>query len=138
MGNLVKLAGLLLVGFARTGNVRDCLIRTTAAALCATLAAVLALAALGCAATALWIFALPALGPVGAPLVVAAVLSTLILVLAMAIWLIHRGGRRQASADTDPQLLLAGATRLFSEHRAAALLAAVVAGVVAGTRARKP
>jgi len=137
MGSLIELAAWLLIESGRAGSVRAATIRMTAAAVCAAFAAVLILAALGCAATALWIFTLPSLGPVGAPLVVAAALSTLTLSLAAAAWLIMRHSRRKLGA-TAPQLLLTEATRLFNEHKGAVLMAAVVAGMAAANRGRKP
>ena len=48
--------------------------RTTVTLCCGIAAAALAAAAVGCAVTALWIWCLPLLGPVGAPLAVAGVL----------------------------------------------------------------
>jgi len=137
MGSLIELAAWLLIESGRAGSVRAATIRMTAAAICAAFAAVLILAALGSAATALWIFTLPSLGPVGAPLVVAAALSTLTLSLATAAWLIMRHSRRKLGA-TAPQLLLTEATRLFNEHKGAVLMAAVVAGMAAADRGRKP
>ena len=138
MGSLIKLAAWVLIEFARTGRVRVAAVRMTAAALCTGLAVVLMLAALGCLVTALWMFVLPSLGPVGAPLVVAATLSAATLVLAVAVWLIIRHGRRKQGAATEPQLLLSGATRLFNEHKGAVLLAAIVAGMAAASGGRKP
>ena len=138
MGGLIKLAAWLLIESGRAGSARAAAIRMTAAALCAGLAAVLVLAALGSAATALWIFTLPSLGPVGAPLVVAAALSTATLSLATTAWLIMRHSRRRLGTATAPQLLVTEATRLFNEHKGAVLLAAVFAGMVAANSGRKP
>ncbi len=138
MRSLIKLAAWALIEAGRAGGVRAAAIRTTAAALCAGLAAVLMLAALGCVATALWIFTLPSLGPVGAPLVVAATLSTVTLILATTVWLVMRHGRRGLGAAAAPQLLLSEATRLFNEHKSAVLLAAVVAGIAAAQGGRRP
>ncbi len=138
MGSLIKLAAWLLIESGRAGSVRAATIRMTTAALCAGLAAVLMPAALGCVATALWIFTLPSLGPVGAPLVVAATLSTVVLILATAAWLIMRHSWRRRDAATAPQLLLSEATRLFNEHKGAVLLAAIVAGMAAANGGRKP
>ncbi len=138
MGRLIELAAWLLIESGRAGSVRAATIRMTAAAICAAFAAVLILAALGCAATALWIFTLPALGPVGAPLIVAAALSSVTLSLATAAWLIMRHSRRRLGAGAAPQLLLSEATRLFNEHKGAMLLAAVIAGMAAANGGRKP
>jgi len=99
---------------------------------------VLALAALGCGATALWIVALPSLGPVGAPLVVAASLSIATVALAMAGWLVVRRSRPRSDIAVAPEFLLSEATRLFSEHKGAVLLAALVAGMAVANGSRKP
>src|ERR1051326_8461825 len=59
--------------------------RMTAAAWCVALATAFAAASVGCAVTALWVFILPEVGPVGAPLIAAAALLLLCLpLLAMA------------------------------------------------------
>jgi hypothetical protein len=138
MGSLIKLAAWALVESGRAGNARAATIRMSAAALCAGLAAMLVLAAFGCAATALWIAVLPALGPVGAPLVVAVGLSIVTLILAMIGWQIVRHGRQRSGVAVAPEILLSEATRLFSEHKGAVLLAALVAGMAAANGSRKP
>jgi hypothetical protein len=138
MGSLIKLATWALIESGRAGSARAATIRMTTAALCASLAAVLALAALGCAATAFWILALPALGPVGAPLVIAAGLSIVTLILAMIGWRIVRHSRPRSDIAVAPEFLLSEATRLFSEHKGAVLLAALVAGMAVANGSRKP
>jgi hypothetical protein len=138
MGSLIKLATWALIESGRAGGARAATVRMTAAALCAGLAAVLALAALGCTATALWVLALPTLGPVGAPLVVAACLSVMTLILAMAGWLIMRRKRLRPDIAVAPEFLLSEATRFFSEHKGAVLVAALVAGMAVANGSRKP
>jgi hypothetical protein len=138
MGSLIKLATWALIESGRAGSARAATVRMTAAALCAGLAAVLVLAALGCTATALWVLVLPTLGPVGAPLVVAACLSVMTLILAMAGWMILRRKRLGPDIAVAPEFLLSEATRLFSEHKGAVLLAALVAGVAVANGSRKP
>lgn len=137
MGSLIKLATWALIESDRLGSARAATIKMTAAALCAGLAAVLMLAALGCAACALWIVALPSLGPVGAPLVAAAGLSLVTLILGMTGWRIVRQGRQRPAITVAPEFLLSEATRLFSEHKGAVLLAALVAGMAAASGGRK-
>jgi hypothetical protein len=137
VASLINLAAWTFIESVR-GIVRAATFRMTAAALCIGLAAALLLAALGCAAAALWNFALPSLGPVGAPLVAAAALSTATLILAVAAWLIMHHSRRRPSTTMTSQLLLCEATRLFNEHKGAVLLAAVVAGMAAANDGRKP
>jgi len=138
MGSLIKLAAWALIESGRAGSAHAATIRMSAAALCAGLAAMLVLAAFGCAATALWIAVLPALGPVGAPLVVAAGLSIVTPIVAMLGWQIVRHGRQRSDIAVAPEFLLSEATRFFSEHKGAVLLAALVAGMAAANGSRKP
>ena len=138
MSSLIKLATWALIESGRAGSARAATVRMTSAAFCASLAAMLAVAAFGCAAAALWIAMLPSLGPVGAPLVVAAGLSIITLVLAMIGWQIVRHGRQSSAIAVAPELLLSEAARLFSEHKGAVLLAALVAGMAAASGGRKP
>ena len=105
-----------------------------AAILCAVAAAVLVTASVGCTSAALWIWAEPRLGPVGAPLAVAGAL----LVLCLAVLIVMRHVLHPCRAPSPPNpapapaLLLAEATRLFKDHKASVLLAALVAGLAAG------
>jgi len=141
MGNLIKVATWALIEFGKAGGARTAATRVTAVALCAGLAAVLSLAALGCAAAAFWIGLLPMVGAVGAPLVVAASLTTAALILAASAWLVMRDRRPGPDAAMMPDLLLpdlvSEATRLFREHKGAVLLAALVAGMAVAQGGRK-
>jgi hypothetical protein len=138
MGSLIKLATWALIESGRAGSARAATSRIAVVALCAGLAGVLVVAALSCAAAALWIYVLPSLGPVGAPLAVASVLSTLMLILALAAWLVLRRNRARPGAAMAPQLLLSQAVRLFNEHKGAVLVAAIVAGMATANSGRKP
>jgi hypothetical protein len=138
MRSLIEVAAWALAESGAARSARIAAIRMAVAALCAGLAAVLMLAVLGAAAAALWIFTLPSLGPVGAPLVVAATLSTVTLIVAAAAWLTIRQGRRRSDSAIAPQLLLSEAMRLLNEHKGAVLLAAVVAAMAAANTGRKP
>jgi hypothetical protein len=137
MDKLFKLAAWALIESGKAGNARAATIRMTVVAVCAGLAAVLMLGALGCAATALWIFALPSLGPSGAPLFVAASLLTFALCLAASGWIVVRHGRRKSVIAETPQLLLDEAARLFNDHKGVVLLAAMVAGMAAANGGRR-
>ena len=138
MGSLIKLATWALIESGKAGSARAATVRMTAAAFCLGLAVLLALAAFGCAATALWIVTLPSLGPVGAPLVVAAGLSIVTLILAVTGWLVLHRSRQGSTIAIAPEFLLSEAMRLFSEHKGAVLLAALVAGMAAANGSRKP
>ena len=137
MGSLIKLASWALIESGKAGGTRVATGRTAAAVLCAGLGAVLALAALGCAAVALWNYALPFLGPIGAPFVVAAALLGVAMILAFACWRILRPRRPSPGGAMAPQLLLSEAGRLFGEHKGAMLLAALIAGMAAANSGRK-
>lgn len=138
MGHLLQLAAEILAGSGKALGIRTAAIRMAAAVLCSGLAAALLLAALGCTATALWLFALPSLSPVGAALVVAAGLSILTLIFGAAVWFImHRGAPRQRNGVAGFPLQFE-ATRLFGAHKGALLLAAAIAGMAAANRSRRP
>jgi len=138
MGSLIKLAAWALIEFGRAGSVRAASVRLAAVALCAAFAIAVTLAALGCVAAALWLFALPGIGPVGAPLVVAGFLSVVTVALVLAAWLVMRPGPARPGANAGPQLLLSEAARLFNEHKGAVLLAAALAGMAAANGGHKP
>lgn len=138
MSSLIKLLAWGLIESGRAGTARAATIRMTIAALCAGLATVLMLGALGCAVTALWIFMLPFLGPIGAPLIIAAALLVAALIMAAIVWLVGRHDRRKPDLAMAPQLLLSEATRFFSEHKGAVMLAALVAGMAVANGGRKP
>lgn len=89
-------------------------------------AVVCGVAAAGCAVAALWIRALPVLGPAGAPLLAAVTLLAMggVLLLCRRLW---------AAPQVAPAALpLDEAARLFKENRIPVLLAALLAGVVSG------
>ncbi len=80
------------------------------------IAAMLAVSACGCLVAALWLWALVPLGPVGAPLAVAAALLLLCVVLLVAMqFLWSRAGRRAASPQAaNPMHLLNVALQSFA------------------------
>jgi hypothetical protein len=137
MGSLIKLIASTLLA---TGGVdlQATITRLAVVALCAALAAVMMLGALGCFAAALWIYTLPSLGPVGAPLVVAAgfLIVTLILV-AVACHLRRPGRRKAAVAPAAGASLAPEIARLLKEHKGTVLLAAAIAGMAAASGRRK-
>src|SRR5579859_2376709 len=117
MDGWIEPAAWALSELDRAGGGRAAGARMAGACLCAGLALVLTPAVFGCAAVALWMFTLPYVGPVGAPLVVAAALSILILSLAVAARHIMRHGRQRPDAVPAPQLpqlLLSEAAHLFN------------------------
>ena len=56
----------------------------------------------------------------------------------MAGWLVVRHRRQRSDFAVAPEFLLSEATRLFSEHKGAVLLAALVTGMIAANGSRKP
>jgi len=110
--------------------------RIALASLCATVTAICAIAAMTCAIFALWIFALPYVGPVGAPLLAAGVLVIISIALLAVARSVLRRPRRRSHPSVAPELMIAEATRLLREHKGAVLLAALVAGLIAGNDRR--
>lgn len=106
--------------------------RLASAALAALAAAVGGVAALACGLASLWIYAVPHVGPAGAPLIVAAVLVALTLVaVAIARHAMHT--TPSPPVTTTPAFPLADALLLVKHHKVGALLAAAFAGLAAGT-----
>jgi len=105
--------------------------RLACVAACALVAAGCGIAAVACGLAALWIYLLPHVGSVGAPLVIAGVL----VVMGLGVLAVMRYGLKRPAppaARITPALLQADATRLFKEHKGSVLVAAVLAGLVAG------
>ena len=131
-GDLIKLA---LLFAERTGG-RD---GQQAAAHVARVAVATAscvccgVAAMACALVALWLYVLPQVGPTGAPLVVAGVLLAMCLAL-VALLRYGLKPRPAPASGVAPSVLIAETARLVNENKAAALLAALLAGLVAGRR----
>lgn len=134
---LIKIIAMTMAQ-ARARNIAAAAGRIAGAVLCAGFMMMFFVAALGCGVAALWIYALPVVGPVAAPLVAAgALLVACLILMAIARGLLSR--KRSASGSAAvPELILAEVTRLFKEHKGSVLLAAFIAGLVAanGSRAR--
>ena len=134
---LLRLATMAAAASAKVGDIGRATSRIAAAAACASLAAVSAIAAGGCAVAALWLFAIPYVGAAGAPLVAAGGLLVFCVVLMAVARGIVRYNRRAPSSTAAPGLQLGEAIRLFSENKGTVLLAALVAGLVAGNSGRR-
>ena len=93
-------------------------------------------AAVVCGLTSIWLYAIPLVGPACAPLIVGGVL----LAIAAGIFGATRLGRQRRPIGSPPeasaQVLVDEATRLTRAHKAPMLLAALVAGLEVGRRAR--
>jgi hypothetical protein len=142
MDALMKGAAIAFAETVSAGRIGLTARRMTAAAWCGAIATAFATASVGCAVTALWVFVLPEVGPVGAPLIAAAALLLLCLpLLAVARSVLRsRSPPLAAPALPDavmPVLLIAEASRLLEENKGAALLAALLAGASAGSLNRK-
>ena len=111
---------------------RDATTRLVGVSAVMLLAASFAAAGLGCVLTGLWIFLLPHVGPVGAPLVV----GGLLLLASFALLASTRTARIPPPAappvDILPALAVAEVTDLLKAHKGSVLLAAVLAGLTAG------
>ncbi|HYM01779.1 MAG TPA: hypothetical protein VET85_02470 [Stellaceae bacterium] len=111
---------------------RDRLRRLAVSAAAALVIGLLAIASLACAAASLWIYAIPHLGPAGAPLAVAG----LFVGLGIAALVVTRYGmarrRVAASSQAATAAALADALRLIGDHPEITLMTAFLAGVTAG------
>jgi hypothetical protein len=134
MNTFIKLAFALVDGGMLRQD-RQSTARMACLATATIVAVVCAMAAIGCLLAALWIYALPYVGAVGAPAVVAGVLIILCCAVLTFMRYAPKLRRRIASPpfDAAPALLLAQATRLLKEHKGPVLIAALLAGLVAGT-----
>jgi hypothetical protein len=103
---------------------------------CVALALCCGISAFGCALAALWIYAIPHVGAVGAPLVVAAVL----LVIGLGLIALSRRSPRARhplpAVSIDYAAVAAELSDMVREHKAPTLIAAFLAGVMAGTKNR--
>jgi hypothetical protein len=128
-GLLAALTQVVQAGVARAGaTVR----RLSIAVSCGALAAVAGMAAVGFSLTAIWVVAIPRVGPAGAALLLAGILAILCLFLATLAWAMVRGGRRKPKFEAGAESSLQAAVQMFNEHKGAMLMAALVAGLGAG------
>jgi hypothetical protein len=142
MDVLMKAAVMVFAEIAASDRPGVAARRMTAAAWCGVLAAAFATASAGCAVTALWVFVLPEVGPVGAPLIAAAALLSLclsLLAIIRSIWWRRRASLPAGAAPAAdiPAELITEVSRLVHENKGAALLAALLAGVTAGSGGHK-
>ena len=101
------------------------------------LAALCAAAAVGCAIAAFWIYLVPLIGPVGAPLVVAGVFLVLCLILLAVARSVLRSRKPLRVKIDGAEIEIGDVERLIQGHKGTALLIAVVAGLIAGNQARR-
>ena len=135
MGSLIKLAVSALLATEGVNHLQASITRLVIVAACAAAAAMLG--ALGCLAAALWIYTLPSLGPVGAPLVVAAAFAIVTLILVAVACRVRRPGPRKAAGAPAAASLAPELARILKEHKGTVLLAAALAGMAAASSRRK-
>jgi hypothetical protein len=106
------------------------------------IAAMFAIAAIGCLAAALWIFLIPSVGPVWAPVICAGALFALAGILVATGIAISRRMKARAHAPLPslaaaiPDGLLDDVGDMLKKNQGALLAAALVAGIFAATRRR--
>jgi hypothetical protein len=131
METLLRLA-LLAFGRAGDGDGAGSSRRTAITALAVIAAALLVAASIGCTAAALWLYGAERLGPSGGAFVGAGSLLVLsLVVIAVAAVMVHRN-HRAPPTTMDFDSLSAELAKLFKDHKAVLLLAAVVAGLLLG------
>ena len=162
---MASLQRLLRVGLALAFNparivedVADAARRTAILIVCALVAGVILLPALGCAAAGLWIYVQHALGPVWAAFITAgAFLIVSVIVLLVGLIVSKRPNKdrsrpepaRQMSAAaaaipsvlaavSAPKAVAAAGRGFFNRHKGTALLTAAVVGLVMGQDLLRP
>jgi hypothetical protein len=100
----------------------------------AALAACCAACAGGCVLAALWIFAARYVGAVGAPLIVAALLAAIGMVLVLSMRRRGRTRRAPVAMGIDHAAVIAELAEMVREHKVSTVLAAFLAGLTAGSR----
>jgi hypothetical protein len=134
MNALISLALKVAARMGAATSIGDRARRLVVVSLGAIAVGVLMIASVGCAAASLWIFCIPRLGLVGAPLVVACILLAMSLaVLPMLTRLSAWRSRVRPPSSASPASVLAEAMRLLEDDKAAALIAALIAGLAAGS-----
>ena len=137
MGNLLKLALTALAASSQTSALKVFTGRMLAAMVLGGLALVLAVGAWGCLCAALWIGLTPSFGPVGAPLAVAALCVLVAGFLALVAWVLTRRRRSRLETAAQVEALLSEAGDLIKEHKGAAVLGAILLGMLAGNSGRR-
>jgi hypothetical protein len=131
MSGLIRLA-LGLVEAGAVARSRRVVTQMACLAIVTAVTAVCGIATVACVLTALWIYAIPHVGAVGAPLIVAGVLFVACLAGIALMRHAMKPRPAQPTAGVTIEVLQAEATRLFKEHKGTVLVAALVAGLLAG------
>ncbi len=131
-GDLVRLALAVLQSCAAR-SARDSVQLLLRIALMQTAAALCVFAALGCAMSALLIYARPILGGAGALLAGAGVFAVFALAAFGLAWRAGRKRWRSPAIGSRADTALATAASLFKQHTGLALSAALLAGVLVGS-----
>jgi len=135
MEQIIKVA-LMLLTDRRSGGESGAT-RMTTGAVCTGYALLTLTAGLACALTALWLYLVPRIGAAGAALAVAGVL----LVTSGILMLVARSMFTPDDSDEEApafgEELLEGLREGFEGNKSLALMAAVVAGLIAGSKQRR-
>jgi hypothetical protein len=152
MGSLVKLGATL--AFNPMTMVQDALAsvrRTAILIVCALIAGMIVLPAIGCLMAALWIFVQERLGPLWAAIITAAAMILLAIIVLLIGILQSKAGKKGAQRDTPrsvaaaslsalppPKAILETSRSAFRRNKGTALLVAGVAGLLLGQDFLKP
>ena len=131
MRELINLAATLIEASGATERRRSAaramlvIVTTAIAALCG-------LGAVICLVTALWLYEMPLVGEVGAPLVVAAVLAGVALIAGLVLHARTTPSGSSSSAGLDEVALTGGLQALMRSNKLLVLLSALIVGLAAG------
>jgi len=138
MDTLLTLAVMVLRELQAASERRFSSGRRGKAALCLAIALVAMAGALGCIVAALWLYLEPLVGPPGAAFGSAVALFVLGIIMILSGRGLLRDDTRETSNDRlAPEEIIAEVRRNFGQHKGMAVLAAVVAGFLAGNTRRR-
>lgn len=106
----------------------------------ALMAGLFLMAAIGMACAALWAAVAPSFGSAGASLAVAGALVLIALFLLVVAWRVQRSGRQPTPTVLSPdqsEAIVKALSEFVGENQAAALMAALLAGVAAEQAGRR-
>ena len=137
MGSALKIA---MASLARAGSAQiTASARSLAIQACAVvIASIFVFGSIGCAIAALWIFTVPKLGEAGAALVSAGFLLLMgVLVILISQWIVRKE-RQKTVIPQLPFMPFAEANKLYAKNKGAALMVALVAGMLVAEKRNQP
>ncbi|MEX0808781.1 MAG: hypothetical protein WD044_08630 [Dongiaceae bacterium] len=139
MNSIVKMALAALLQGTLASRTAEAAGRMSIPILFGMVALFFATAAIGCLTVALWVLLAPTIGPIWTPVACAGALLAVAGIILLTGFIISRRMKersRPAAAPIVPEQLLSDIGGMLKKHQSSLLIAAVVAGLMAGTGRR--